>query len=202
MLYTALFIGLTLSGFTFFALPFKKLLIFSPLALLSFFYSVPVIPSAGGRMAIRALPGVKIFMIALVWTGVTLILPIYIDGRPIDAEIGLAVIQRLLFMIAITIPFDMRDLKYDHESLKTLPQLLGYERSRKLGIMLLAICVGISFLMMAQGWISWPIAIKSSGVYIIALVLVLRLKQEVSDRYFTLLLDGTMLLLGLALMFN
>ena len=39
-------------------------------------------------------------------------------------------VHRLCFVFAITIPFDIRDLKYDSLQLKTIPTIFGEEKAR------------------------------------------------------------------------
>ncbi len=44
--------------------------------------------------------------------------------------------QTFIYVFALCIPFEIRDLKYDEENLKTLPQLIGVRRSKLLGVFL------------------------------------------------------------------
>jgi len=46
-----------------------------------------------------------------------------------------------LFVIAITIPFDIRDIDYDVSELKTLPQQLGIYKTKLFGSSLLLIFI-------------------------------------------------------------
>ena len=50
-----------------------------------------------------------------------------------------------LDIIAVTIPFDIRDLKYDSSSLATIPQKIGVRRTKYLGLMLLVLIVFSEF---------------------------------------------------------
>ncbi len=200
MLYSALLIGIAVSAYTFFFLSFNLLLSFAPLAILSFFYSVPIIPISGDKMAIRAIPGAKIFIIAFVWTGVTMLLPIQSAGVVLDGSLLAALIQRFFFILAITIPFDMRDLKYDDGKMMTLPQLLGYNGSKLLAIGLLVACLLMELFLAWSGAVSWQSSLWISAVYLLALAIVARATEDSSDFYFVGLVDGTMLLLGFAYM--
>ena len=54
----------------------------------------------------------------------------------------LHLICRFLFVFLITIPFDIRDIKYDNNNLKTIPLSLGIQKSKLLSIFtLLLICL-------------------------------------------------------------
>jgi hypothetical protein len=203
MLYTALVLGLITAGITFLLLPFELLLRFAPLAVLSVLYSVPLLPSKGSKLAIRAIPGAKIFIIALVWTGVTLLLPMMAAGLELGVEESLQLIERFSYMLAITLPFDMRDIKYDDENMKTIPQLLGYDRSKDLALILLTIAIVLhlytSFILVGN-MPHWTLALPAF-VYLLTAALIYRMKKDASDIFYTGVLDGTMLLLGLILIF-
>ncbi len=202
MLYTALIIGMMVSSWTFLQLPLKLLLAFAPLALISFSYSIPFLPSKNGPMAVRDIPGAKIFLIALVWTGVTWVLPIQEAGISWSAMHYLIALERFLFIVAITIPFDIRDLRYDSDSMRTIPQLLGYSKAKDLAIFLLIICGGIHAYVEFFLGPEKSIILKAIGTvfFILVAVLVSRMRADSRDTYFTGLLDGTMLILGLILM--
>ena len=195
MLYTSLLIGVLLAGITLFFLPFKTLLYFSPLAAVSIFYSIPL----GKSLTIRAIPGIKIFLIALVWTGVTLALPMVMVSFEFDGSAGLLLFQRLLFVLAITIPFDIRDLKYDESRMKTLPQILGVKRAKRMAMGFILICLIIELNLQGFGGqteIQKPILLL---FYLLVGILIHRTSEDSDDIYFTGVLDGTMLLLGLIL---
>ncbi len=95
---------------------------------LSLFYVVPI-PFI--NKGLRDISFIKVFIIALVWSLIIFGLP-YIDSSPLKLESHtiIAFIQCFLFIIAITLPFDIRDLKYDESSnLKTIPQLVGIKNT-------------------------------------------------------------------------
>ncbi len=204
MLYTALIIGMMVSSWTFLQLPISLLIVFAPLAIISFSYSLPVIPAKEGPIAVRDIPGAKIFLIALVWTGVTWILPMQESGIEWADEHYLIIWERFMFILAITIPFDIRDLKYDSASMKTIPQLIGYSRSKSLAMILLLICAGIhafvEFFLRPERTFTQHILVPL--FFLAVTFLVARMRADSNDNYFTGLLDGTMLILGLILMLN
>ena len=67
-----------------------------------------------GQLALRNVAGLKLFVISAVWSIVTVILPAVELGLSISFELVIFTIQRFLFIMAITIPFDIRDLRIDH----------------------------------------------------------------------------------------
>ncbi len=105
--------------------------------------------------ALREVPGLKLFIIAGVWSLATVFIPWYIGLLQIQSlgdfgqvhsltanyisfqEILLIGISRFLFIAGITIPFDIRDLKFDKEFQYTLPQVVGVDWSKRISILLI-----------------------------------------------------------------
>ena len=94
---------------------------------------------------LRKVPFSKIFVISLIWTISTMLLLAFENYIPITQNIVLHLISRFLFVFAITIPFDIRDLKYDAQNLKTIPLFFGVQKSKIIGVLALIICGIISF---------------------------------------------------------
>lgn len=112
------------------------------LGILNLLYALPVF---SGQYNLRSITGIKIFVIALVWTGVTVWLPV-LDAQLVHpADTGLASLQRFLYVMVLILPFDIRDVRFDTEQLGTIPQLAGIERTRKIGLMLLGVILLLEF---------------------------------------------------------
>ena len=131
------FICFGITSYFTFQLSFDILLLIGGFALLTFFYAVPFLKSKN----LRSLTSLKIFVVALVWAGVTVIVPLLSVGVELNADILLTFIQRFFIVIVLTIPFEIRDLQFDVASLRTLPQQLGVNRVKALGLFLLLICL-------------------------------------------------------------
>lgn len=119
------------------------LISFIPFGMLTFLYAVPVFK--GLTLNLRNTASVKIVVIALVWAGVTTLIPLISQGIPLDFNSLLYFTERFLFVIVLTLPFDIRDMKFDKKHLQTIPQLIGVERTKKLGFVLLGIVMLIEF---------------------------------------------------------
>jgi hypothetical protein len=91
------------------------------------------------RFLLREVTGIKIFLIALVWSGVTVLMPVLFIAKATIAEVLILFFQRFLFVMALTIPFDIRDVRTDDYQLATLPQVLGIKRARILGLLLITL---------------------------------------------------------------
>lgn len=120
------------------------LYVLAPFGLLTFLYAVPLF--GGFRKNLRNISYLKIVVVALVWAGVTVVLPIYDAGVFIDSKVGLATIQRFLLVTVLILPFDIRDVKYDAISLQTIPKKIGIPQTKKLGYFLLMLCLVLEFM--------------------------------------------------------
>lgn len=110
-------------------LPFLLLLVSAVFGLLTILYAFPVFRNRN----LRSLQGTKIFIIALVWAGATVVLPLFNQVGINESDLWLEFLQRFLFVVALTLPFEIRDLKYDEPELATLPQVLGITGAKWLG---------------------------------------------------------------------
>lgn len=128
--------------FFFFRLPGSLWGAIVGLGLLSMLYAIPFLPRAKN---LRSLGGMKVFLVALVWAGCTVVLPIVENGKPLQPIYAILILQRFLLVLILLIPFEIRDVKYDDTALKTFPQRLGVARTKTLGYTLLVCYVLLAF---------------------------------------------------------
>jgi len=165
------------------------------MGLISIAYSLPVYKKEGIWLRLRDLPSIKIFIIAFVWAIVTSLFPMQVSGVPIN---WLIVIERFLFVFAITIPFDIRDLRFDAENLNTIPQVFGIKKARYIGLVALVIAEALLFYnYFFFGMYSLFSALAIYITYELSAVLVYKSHPSLTERYFTLGVEGTSILLGL-----
>ena len=104
-------------------------------------YALPIFSSkqdvSSERLTLRSLKGVKIYVIALVWAGVAVLLPLFQTGETVSWDAGILLTQLFLFVIVITLPFDIRDVKYDATSIATIPLKIGVKKTKIVGVLLL-----------------------------------------------------------------
>ncbi|WP_149274796.1 UbiA prenyltransferase family protein [Pareuzebyella sediminis] len=96
-------------------------------------YALPVLPHVKN---LRSWGGLKIFVVALVWAGATVILPILEKKYSLYWDVWVETVQRFLFVLIVMLPFEIRDLAYDSPELKTLPQQVGIKRTKVFGALL------------------------------------------------------------------
>ena len=124
-----------------FQLSLLTLLVTAGFGLATFFYAVPFVQSKN----LRNLSGIKIFVVAFVWAGVTVIVPIIASETNISGDVLLTSFQRILIVVALILPFEIRDVPYDSLNLKTLPQQIGVRNTKLLGEGLLLLCLVFEF---------------------------------------------------------
>lgn len=134
-----LFSFLTFCGMIFFGvqLSSETLAAIAIFALFTFLYTVPLLKHRN----LRTLGGWKIFIVSLVWAGVTVIVPTIAAKISVNVDCWLTFTQRFLIVVVLTLPFEIRDLKHDSSSLQTLPQMLGLKKTKLLGTILLFVAV-------------------------------------------------------------
>ena len=111
--------------------------------ILTLLYALPVFRK---RQNLRSISGIKIFVIALVWSGVTVLLPLIPLKNGIFDTLFLEFLQRFLLVLVLILPFEIRDLNYDQVHLGTLPQRIGILKTKILGMTLLLGVIAIEFL--------------------------------------------------------
>lgn len=110
---------------------------------LTFLYTVPVFSK---KKNIRNWSGVKIYIVAICWSGVTTLLPLMNAGTEVFSDVILKCCQRFLLVISLILIFEIIDLKTDDPSLKTVPQRIGVAKTKILGILILVPLYFLEFL--------------------------------------------------------
>jgi len=153
-----------------------------------------VLPMLAGKKRLRDINFIKIFLIAIVWAWVGVVLPVLQIEQNLDTTIWWMVAERALFIFAITLPFDIRDLKVDeHAAVQTIPAKIGVNWSKGLAfsaLVLMLFCSWQSVVLetyTSRNWWTLLLSAVSTGVFIFFS------DRKMHDYYFTALLDGTII---------
>jgi 4-hydroxybenzoate polyprenyltransferase len=124
---------LSLIVLTLFLSPASQVLLLF-LGVIAVSYNLPLFSIGEQKFGLRNVPGLKLFLISLIWSLSCVLLPIVElsgSGNMISAHDTIILIaKRFLFIAAITVPFDIRDLFQDRTyNLKTIPVVLGERKS-------------------------------------------------------------------------
>lgn len=127
-------ISLFAGAYCFFCLKFKTQITSVFFFGLTFLYTVPVFSS---KKNMRNWSGIKIYIVAFCWAGVTTLLPMMNFGIEPYQNIFVKFCQRFLLVIVLILIFEIIDLKDDDPTLFTVPQKIGVKKTKWLGYLLL-----------------------------------------------------------------
>lgn len=128
------FCSLILVGYYFFLLERITQMVAIAFLSITLLYTLPFFPN---RKNARNWAGVKIYIVALCWIGVTLVLPLLNANVPITSDFYLKCVQRFILIFVLVLIFEIIDLANDDPHLKTVPQQIGVKRTKILGFLLL-----------------------------------------------------------------
>ena len=155
------------------------------ISIVAVLYSWPVIPVGGKWYSLREIPYLKIFLISIIWSVATVWLPVIQQGVLLtDSNTWLVFVERLIFLFALAIMFDVRDIESDkRKNLKTLPVLIGKQNSVLLSILLLLLFLSICMVhYISFENLSWP-ALLISGLSTMVFIVYLKNKSATYFHY-------------------
>lgn len=156
-------------------------------------YNLPIVRVAGEQRwaGLRQITGLKLFYIGIVWVMSSVMLPVA-EAYHDELAIVWPQVWRLggwvfLFVVAITIPFDIRDIYQDrYYGLKTIPVLFGKRNALVLSGALMAAQMG-------WVWVSgYSLATRLAlvGTSAVSLLFILVPPVKKNEHYYFLYLDG------------
>lgn len=125
-----------------------SLFMIAVLGLITFLYAIPLIPERyfiDDQKNLRQISGLKIYVIALVWTFVTVLFPLTEHSVVLDVDVVILSVQRFCYIIVLMLPFEIRDLNYDSLKLATIPQKIGIKKTKIIGFLLLMLFLMLEF---------------------------------------------------------
>ncbi|MEO5776297.1 MAG: hypothetical protein ABIQ27_05295 [Flavobacterium sp.] len=172
------FLSFLATGYFFFQLEHRTKIIALTFLILTMLYTLPFFPN---RKNARNWAGVKIYIVALCWVGVTLFLPVINAGIPIGSEVLLVAVQRFILIFVLILIFEIIDLQVDDPNLKTVPQQIGVEKTKIVGSILLFV-----FMLLGFFQIEFNFAILFSRLALVLLAfLFLMFADERKSKYYS-----------------
>jgi len=188
----------------FFLISTESRLLLMFLALISFGYGLPIFSFGDQKFGLRNIPGLKPFLITLVWTLSTVLLPVLESQDLHLANISMhdttiLIAKRFLFVGALTIPFDIRDLFEDRSfNLKTIPVMLGEKGAYLFCQMMLVGYIILLFLFRNNGFNRDFFALSLTTI--LTGWLIFKSKWEKNEYYYFFYMDGVLILQYVVLM--
>ncbi|WP_244228395.1 UbiA family prenyltransferase [Mucilaginibacter kameinonensis] len=174
----------------------KILLIF--LSVLSFGYGLPLFSVGDHKFGLRNIPGLKPFLITLVWTMSCVLFPVLESMHNHLTDISMRdttilIAKRFLFIGALTIPFDIRDLFDDRKvGLKTIPVVWGEKNAYLFCQVLLAGYIVLMFLFRQNGFS--PDFFALTLTMFLTGWLIFKSAWEKNEYYYFFYMDGVLIL--------
>lgn len=145
---------------------------------LTLLYTLPFFPNKNNA---RNWAGIKIYIVALCWVGVTVFLPVLNAEIPISTEFYIICLQRFLIIFVLILIFEIIDLAKDDPHLKTVPQMIGVRKTKSVGMLLLTLFFLMEFLHHALN----QSVIIINLLLVITIGLFLAFANEKKSKYFT-----------------
>ena len=158
-------------------------------------YSFPIFRIRNTRRRFREVYLVKVSLIGFVWSVSTVLLPA-LDPPAGTMATTLLFIERWLFVMAITVPFEIRDMEQEERwGNMTLPVALGVKRSKVVALVMLAVYEALLFahFLLPPG-LSAGLAAALALSALPAAWLVHRTNSSLANFYYKFYVDGTMML--------
>ncbi len=107
-----------------------------------------VLPFSKSGKRLRDFHFIKIFLISIIWAWVTVLIPAQERDMRLNIPTLFIYIERALFVFAITLPFDIRDMSVDQStSLKTIPVVIGIKRTKIIAAISIFLMISLSSLL-------------------------------------------------------
>lgn len=155
--------------------------------LFSTWYVVPIF-----SFRLREISLLKAPLVALVWTGILVVFP-QLKTMHFTLDFMAYALAFFCYFLALSIPFDVRDLSLDATTQDTIPMVLGVGKSRWLAVLLLVLSVLIIAKINQNSWLMF-LLIPS---YAITAVFIFATKEDRKDVFYAGL-DATMVPVGIA----
>lgn len=172
-----------------FLVPFMFLLWLMPAVLVSIFYFIPFY---GKKKRLRDIPLLKINLVAFVWSWATVACVCLMLEKPIMEWIGLLGFQ-FLFCFGLTVPFDIRDARFDKaEGIKTFVSQWGINNSKWFSTLCFVFALGCLFFFQMPAAVFFFICLYIS----LATVSLWFASPQRHELYYGFWLDGIFLMQG------
>lgn len=152
------------------------------LGVFSIFYSLPI-----KNKTFRNIPFIKVFLISHVWAG-TAVLPLFAENISYSfVDFFVLFVENFCFLMAITLPFDIRDHNVDKDLVKTIPMVLGITKTK---------WVALSFLVFSLFLTHFYLDMDNLSTAVIGgitAVLIFQSSEKRSHYYYLALIDGLLI---------
>ena len=165
-----------------------------------------MIKMKGQFIRMREITYLKVFTVAFGWTFITVVIPLLpVLGSISGKELAIIILRRFLFIYAITIPFEIRDMERERRFGNiSLPMIYGIRKMKAVGIIMLVLFCILSavqekyflFDVASRKPIFFPLLASAAT----AAFLIVFASDKKTNWYYKFWTDGTMILQFLLLL--
>ncbi len=201
IVYVLFSVALLCMAYGTFYLHWKVVVALAVLGVASLAYAVPLFRVAGSPFRLRDAGLLKPFLLGVIWAVVTVALPLLQQGVSVFTPSSLLLfLERALFVAAICIPFDVRDMQFDQNDIRqdTLPLRFGVDEALKIARAVLLVHLVLAMLVCAYFFqLPTTVLVMYMLSYFATYALLHRTTTNKGDYWYTFAIDGTLLLQGL-----
>jgi len=164
--------------------------------LIALLYSLPLKGSAG-FLSLRGIPFLKTFLVALVWSLTTVLVPLAGNSGGIpEGKMSWIFIERFFLIFPLALLFDIRDMGQDREEgIRTIPVVFGEKMTRKLVVRSVLLFIFIYPLL--TGTFNFHSHFVPAILWSLPVLwFIYRRSDSENSLRFSLLLDGSLILYG------
>lgn len=138
----------------------------------------------------------KILTLTFIWAGVTGILPIFANHTNwLQANYIFHFAMRWLMMLAICLPFDIRDVKEDQRNgTITIPAIIGVKNTLVISYISIILNILLVAISVIWGWNTWPVAITNGIANMVLIASIYYSSKHINDEFSWFLLDGNFII--------
>ena len=136
--------------------------------------------------SLREIPYLKVFFVIAIWFMLFFVFPYMLFGAAQEWGIG------FMFLFVILIPSDIKDVFFDHEKMRTIPQVFGLNGSIRM--IQIVVVTALLMLMCFRASVSHIEAWTAGFSYLLLLSFMFK---KIGYKYFFVLVDFAFLLVGL-----
>ncbi|MGJ8592518.1 MAG: hypothetical protein ACSHXF_08215 [Aquaticitalea sp.] len=161
-----------------------SLIYIAAFGVITFLYAIPFLPKhlfMDQQKNLRNIGGLKVYVIGLVWAGVTVLLPLLNSEYGFDADVWVTTMQRFIFVVILMLPFEIRDLQYDSLKLSTIPQKIGIKNTKIIGVLFGVLFFFIEYFKDELN----PNEILISGIIAVIMILLVLFSRKRQAKYYS-----------------
>ena len=189
-----LLISLICSVAFFFQLNTAAMLTVAVLAVFTLLYGFLPVPFTSPARKLREFGLLKTIFVALVWSVTTVVIPL--SGNDVSADmLVFLLLRRFLFVLALTLTFEIKDLKHDEAySIQTVPMRWGVGNTKLLAQLLLFGLMGVLTLQYFFYDISLGNMLSVNLSLLVSIFCIQPLDEDTPALWYYTVLDGMMIL--------